>query len=81
MRNHDNGVWTAVFEATTYEEAIVVKGMLEAAKIPVVLARDSVGSGLGITDGLFSELVVKVPKNMAAKAVQLLQAKQMFRTE
>ncbi|NLN06980.1 MAG: hypothetical protein GX167_05105 [Firmicutes bacterium] len=81
MRNHDNGVWTAVFEATTYEEAIVVKGMLEAAKIPVVLDRDSVGSGLGITDGLLSELVVKVPKNMAAKAVQLLQAKQMFRTE
>ncbi len=81
MRTHDNGVWTAVFEATTYEEAIVVKGMLEAAKIPVVLDRDSVGSVLGITDGLLSELVVKVPKNMAAKAVQLLQAKQMFRTE
>ncbi|HHX74643.1 MAG TPA: hypothetical protein GX699_07050 [Firmicutes bacterium] len=81
MRNHDNGAWTAVFEAATYEEATVVKGMLEAAKIPVALDRDSVGDGLGITDGLLSEVVVKVPKSLAGKAVQLLQAKQMLRSE
>lgn len=65
--------WVAVFEAATVDEANIVKGVLEAAKIPVILDREAVGSELDLADGSVNEVVVKVPKEMVAKVVQLLQ--------
>jgi hypothetical protein len=65
--------WVAVFEAAMVDEADIVKGVLEAAKIPVILDRDAAGSELDLADGSVNEVVVKVPKEMVAKVVQLLQ--------
>lgn len=64
--------WVTVFEASTADEAEIVRGMMQASKIPVILDRDT--SGAGVADGSDSEVMVKVPKEMAARATQLLQA-------
>ena len=66
--------WIPVFDAPTVDEADVVKGLLEAAKIPVILDRDVAGSMSGLDEGAESEVAVKVPKEMAAKAAQILQS-------
>lgn len=67
--------WVSIFEAATWEEATMVKGMLEAAKIPVVLDRDSLADGYSMAASVMSEILVKVPKQMVTKAAQLLQTK------
>lgn len=66
--------WVSIFDAATVDEANIVKGMLEASKIPVVLDRDTAGAVSGFADGTDNEVVVKVPKEMVAKASQLLQS-------
>ncbi|HZK25478.1 MAG TPA: hypothetical protein VFC74_08825 [Oscillospiraceae bacterium] len=67
--------WVSIFEAATWEEATMAKGMLEAAKIPVILDRDSLGDGYSMSASVMNEVVVKVPKQMVTKAAQLLQTK------
>jgi hypothetical protein len=64
--------WVPVFEASTVDEASIVKGMLEASRIPAILDRDTAGADF--FEGSAGEVVVKVPKDKAAKAAQLLQA-------
>lgn len=66
--------WVPVFDAPSVDEADVVKGLLEASKIPVILDRDTAGSMLGLDEGSESEVSVKVPKEMASKAAQILQS-------
>ena len=67
--------WVSVFEAASWEEAAVIKGMLEAAKIPVILDRDSLGDGYSMSTSVVSDVLVKVPRQMVAKAAQMLQKK------
>ncbi|NLZ93206.1 MAG: hypothetical protein GX922_04200 [Firmicutes bacterium] len=67
--------WVSVFEATTWEEAAMIKGMLEAAKIPVMLDRDSLDNGYSLSFSVMNEILIKVPKNKASTAAQLLQSK------
>ena len=66
--------WVSVFDAPTVDEADVVKGLLEASKIPVILDRDTAGSMLGLDEGFENEVLVKVPREMASKATQILQS-------
>ncbi|EEG77354.1 hypothetical protein [Dethiobacter alkaliphilus] len=71
MTYQDIENWVSIFEAATVDEAGIIKGMLEASKIPVVLDRETVNSPADLSE---YEVVVKVPKEMAARAAQLLQA-------
>ncbi|MDW7649781.1 MAG: hypothetical protein SCK29_01410 [Bacillota bacterium] len=66
--------WVPVFEAATVDEANIVKGMLEASKIPVILDREAANSEFAMAEGSVNEVVVKVPREMVAKVAQLLQA-------
>lgn len=61
--------WVPVFETATVDEATIIKGMLEGANIPALLDRETASDF-----GSSSEVVVKVPKELAARAAQLLQA-------
>jgi hypothetical protein len=76
MKYQDIDSWVTVFEAANIDEANIVKGMLEASEIPVFLEREAIGSVYKLSIGPLSEVAVKVPKNQAAKAGQLLQATQ-----
>ena len=67
--------WVSVFEAASWEEAAVIKGMLEAAKIPVILDRDSLGDGYSMSTMLVRAVLVKVQSQMEATAAQKLQKK------
>lgn len=64
--------WVSIFNAANIDEAKIVKGMLEAAKVPVVLDGEALASS-GLDESVESEVAVKVPKEMAPKAIQLLQ--------
>ncbi len=68
------GGWVTVFEAANIDEANIVKGLLEAADIPVYLEREAIGAIYKLSVGPLSEVAVKVPKDKAAKASQLLQS-------
>ncbi|NLP37842.1 MAG: hypothetical protein GX357_09340 [Firmicutes bacterium] len=74
MKYNGTERWVAVFQAATEEEANIVKGMLGAAKIPVLLDRDA-SEAFELSSGVFGEIVVKVPKQLATKAAKLLQKK------
>ncbi|MBS4023836.1 MAG: DUF2007 domain-containing protein [Dethiobacter sp.] len=74
MQNQDFESWVTVFEASNIDEANIVKGMLEASDIPVFLEREAVGAIYRLSVGPLSEVAVKVPKNNAARASQLLQS-------
>jgi len=67
--------WVSVFNAATIDEAKIVKGMLEASKVPVVLDRETWASS-SLDEGVQNEVAVKVPKEMVPKAIQLLRAGQ-----
>jgi len=64
--------WVSIFNAANIDEAKIVKGMLEAAKVPVVLDGEALASS-GLDESVESEVAVKVPKEMVPKAIQLLQ--------
>jgi len=66
--------WVTVFEASNIDEANIVKGLLEAAELPVILEREAIGAIYALTVGPLSEVAVKVPRDLAERAVQLLQA-------
>ncbi|NLZ39327.1 MAG: hypothetical protein GX893_06950 [Firmicutes bacterium] len=67
--------WVSVFEAATWEEAAMIKGVLEAAKIPVMLDRDSLNKGYSLSLSVMSEVLIKVSRNMASRAAHLLHSK------
>ncbi len=73
MKYQDVEGWVTVFEATNIDEANIIKGMLEAADVPVFLEREAIGAIYKVSVGPLSEVAVKVPQNKAAKASQLLQ--------
>jgi len=67
--------WVSVFNAATIDEAKIVKGMLEASKVPVVLDREAWASS-SLDEDVQNEVAVKVPKELVSKAIQLLRAGQ-----
>ena len=71
MTYQDAESWVSVFEAATADEAGIVKGMLGASKIPVMLDSETANSAADFAE---FDVVVKVPKDKAARAAQLLQA-------
>ncbi|MBS3887100.1 MAG: hypothetical protein KGZ41_01670 [Dethiobacter sp.] len=72
MRHQGIDGWVSIFSAATIDDAEIVKGMLEASKVPVVLDSETLASG-GLDEGAENEVVVKVPKELVPKAIQLLQ--------
>ncbi len=66
--------WVTVFEAATIDEANIVKGLLESAEVPVILEREAIGAIYALTVGPLSEIAVKVPPDLAERALQLLQS-------
>jgi hypothetical protein len=74
MKYEGLDTWVSVFEAANIDEANIVKGLLKVSDIPVHLEREAAGSIYGLTAGPLSEVVVKVPKEMASLATQLLQS-------
>ena len=72
MKFEGNENWVPIFEAATVEEATMLMGMLEAARIPVVLDRDGAGDASGFASGVMNEVAIKVPKEMVSKATNLL---------
>ncbi|NLM52945.1 MAG: DUF2007 domain-containing protein [Firmicutes bacterium] len=75
MKYNGTETWVSVFQAATEEEANMIKGILETAKIPALLDRNT-SEAFDLSDGIFGEIVVRVPKKLAAKAAQLLQINQ-----
>lgn len=71
MTYQGSDTWVFVFEAGTAEEASMVKGVLEASKIPVMLERDTTAGTEDMSD---DEIAVKVPQPMAAKAARVLKS-------
>lgn len=74
MKTGENASWVTVFEAANIDEANIVKGLLEAAELPVILEREAIGAIYGIAVGPLSEVAVKVPPDLAERAIQLLQS-------
>ncbi|MBS3899128.1 MAG: hypothetical protein KGZ54_02730 [Dethiobacter sp.] len=72
MKHQGIDDWVSVFSAPTIDEAEIVRGMLEASKVPVALAREALATS-GLAEGAENEVIVKVPKEMVPKAIQLLQ--------
>ncbi len=67
--------WVSIFSTVTIDEAEIVKGLLEASKVPVALDREALASS-GLDEGEENEVRLKVPKEMVPKAIQLLQTLQ-----
>ncbi len=67
--------WVSIFSTVTIDEAEIVKGLLEASKVPVALDREALASS-GLDEGAENEVRVKVPKERVPKAIQLLQTLQ-----
>ncbi|MBT9166954.1 MAG: hypothetical protein DDT19_00278 [Syntrophomonadaceae bacterium] len=63
--------WVSIFSTPTIDEAEIVKGLLEASKVPVALDREALTAS-GLDEGAANEVMVKVPKEMVPKAIQLL---------
>lgn len=74
MRYQESEKWVTVFEANTIDEAELVKALLESASIPVILEREAAGAIYRLTVGPLSEVAVKVPRQRADEAAQLLAA-------
>lgn len=75
MKYNGTETWTPVFQAANAEEANLIRGMLETANIPALLERNT-SEAFDLSAGIFGEIVVMVPKELASKAIQLLQANQ-----
>lgn len=74
MKSREIDSWATVFEAANIDEANIVKGLLELAELPVILEREAVAAIYGLAVGPLSEVAVKVPQELAERALQLLQS-------
>ncbi len=63
-----------VYVAQGMLRAMVVRGALESAGIPVMLSYESVGPVLGITVDGIGSVEIKVPAEWEAEALDLLNA-------
>jgi hypothetical protein len=66
---------TAVYVAEGLLHAMVVRGVLESAGIPVMLSYEAVGPTYGITIGGIGQVRVMVPHEWFQEATDLLNAK------
>ncbi|OGO13523.1 MAG: hypothetical protein A2Y93_17185 [Chloroflexi bacterium RBG_13_68_17] len=55
-------------------EAEIVRGLLEAAGVPVWLSRESAGTAYGLTVGPLAQVEVYVPQRLEAAAREILRA-------
>jgi hypothetical protein len=65
-----------VYTAAGRIEANIVKGMLEAAGIPVELSQESAGTVYGFTVGAMGLVEILVPEQRAVEAKALIEAMQ-----
>ena len=65
-----------VYTAAGRIEADIVKGMLEAAGIPVELSQESAGTVYGFTVGTMGLVEILVPEQRADEAKALIEAMQ-----
>jgi len=65
-----------VYTAAGQMEANIVKGMLEAAGIPVELSQESAGTVYGLTVGTMGLVEILVPEQRADEAKALIEAMQ-----
>lgn len=65
-----------VYTAAGRIEANIVKGMLEAAGIPVELSQESAGTVYGFTVGTMGLVEILVPEQRADEAKTLIEAMQ-----
>ncbi|MBS4007442.1 MAG: hypothetical protein KGZ45_03330 [Clostridium sp.] len=72
MKHQGIDGWVSIFIAATIDEAEIVRGLLEASKVPVALTREALASS-GLDEGAENEVIVKVPRELVPKAIQLLQ--------
>ena len=63
-----------VYTAAGRMEANIVKGMLEAAGIPVELSQESAGTVYGLTVGTMGLVEILVPEKRADEAKALIEA-------
>jgi len=63
-----------VYTAAGQMEANIVKGMLEAAGIPVKLSQESAGTVYGLTVGTMGLVEILVPEQRADEAKALIEA-------
>ena len=63
-----------VYTAAGQMEANIVKGMLEAAGIPVELSQESAGTVYGLTVGTMGLVEILVPEQRADEAKALIEA-------
>jgi len=65
---------TTVYTASGMLHAMVIRGVLESAGIPVMLSYESVGPTYGITIGNIGQVRVMVPNEWGDEAEDLLNA-------
>ena len=68
--------FAVVYTAAGRIEADIVKGMLEAAGIPVELSQESAGTVYGLTVGAMGLVEILVPEQRADEAKALIEAMQ-----
>lgn len=66
--------FAVVYTAAGRIEADIVKGMLEAAGIPVELSQESAGTVYGLTVGAMGLVEILVPEQRADEAKALIEA-------
>lgn len=66
---------TTVYVAEGLLRAMVIRGALESAGIPVMLSYESVGPALAVSVGKIAQVDVLVPVEWAEEAKKLLEAK------
>ena len=66
--------WVIVYSAAGQLQGSIIKGLLEAAGIPVYLAQEGAGAAYGLTVGPLGLVEIQVPSERAAEAEALLRA-------
>jgi len=75
MANKDeNTKLVTVYHAQGMLRAMVVRGALESAGIPVMLSYESVGPVIGLTVDGIGRVKIRVPANWEQEACDLLEA-------
>lgn len=66
--------WITVYVARGHLHAEIIRGLLEAADLPVLMSQEGAGAAYALTVGALGEVDVQVPEDRAAEAQALLAA-------
>lgn len=72
MNEHPN--WQLLLELNNSVQAELLRGLLEAAGIPVRLSQEGAGRAIGLTVGSMGAIEVLVPDSYIAEASAVLDA-------